>query len=73
MGKDYYSPLNESYGQKYDDSVRIDLLKMLKEAPERALEIGCSWGGTGGFLKRQFKRLYYVGLELNEEAAARAR
>jgi len=71
---DYFSPLRqEDHLAKYGDNPRTDLLALLQEAPRRVLDIGCGSGAFGVLVKQKFPGVHYVGVELDESAAALAR
>lgn len=57
----------------YPDSARPELTALVRGQPRRALEIGCHKGAMGAALKERFKPLHYVGIEVNEPAAAVAK
>ena len=67
--KDYTSPLNVEYTEKYDDNPRTELLQLITDIPERVFEIGCGAGATGLALKQKHKDMEFIGLELDEKAA----
>ncbi len=67
--KPYYSPLNVAHQDKYDDKPRMDIIDLVPGSCERVLEIGCGTGATGAFLKARNPDLYYVGMEIDEDAA----
>lgn len=57
----------------YFGNARHDIVALLKTGPESAiLELGCGSGGTGRAALAARKAGRYVGLELNEQAAATA-
>jgi O-antigen biosynthesis protein len=69
----YYSPLKTAYNIKYDDQPRINLLEFIAKAPDRILEIGCGTGATGAAIKEKYPKTCYIGIEIDEKAAALAR
>jgi len=71
--RNYSSPLNVEYRIKYDDAPRRDLVDLITEAPGAVLEIGCGSGATGALIKQRFTDTRYVGVELDQGAAAIAR
>ena len=68
--QDYYSPLNTEYRIKYDDAPRRDLASLITQPPGAVLELGCGAGATGALIKQRFSNTWYVGIELDEQAAA---
>lgn len=71
---DNFSPLRqEDHLAKYGDNPRADLLALVQEAPRRVLDIGCGSGAFGVLVKQKFPGVHYVGVELDESAAALAR
>jgi len=68
MGMTYYSPLNFTHEEKYDDKPRADIISLVPEDCRRILEIGCGTGATGSALKNRLPGLYYVGLEIDDRA-----
>jgi SAM-dependent methyltransferase len=71
--RDYSSPLNVHYGTKYDDAPRKDLVELITEPPGAVLELGCGAGATGALIRQRFAGTRYVGIELDQDAAAIAR
>ncbi|OGP50499.1 MAG: hypothetical protein A2Y79_06295 [Deltaproteobacteria bacterium RBG_13_43_22] len=65
----YYSPLHYDHQDKYDDQPRMDIVNLIPESCESVLEIGCGTGATGAFLKEKNPNLYYVGMEIDGQAA----
>lgn len=54
------------------DYAPTGLLEMIASAPRRVLDVGCFCGGTGRWLKQRFPGCEVVGIELLEQAAAKA-
>lgn len=50
-----------------------DLLALIPPGAQRVLEVGCSTGGLAHAFKQQHPNCHYLGLELDEQAARRAR
>jgi 2-polyprenyl-3-methyl-5-hydroxy-6-metoxy-1,4-benzoquinol methylase len=69
----YHSPLTFSHGQKYDDNPRADVVGLIGPMVRDILEIGCHTGATGALLKGARPGIRYCGIELNPEAAHKAR
>jgi len=67
--KPYYSPLHFDHQDKYDDKPRMDIIDLVPESCEHILEIGCGTGATGAVIKEKNPDWYYVGLEVDEQAA----
>ncbi len=67
--QNYISPLKTDYVSKYDDNPRTELIDLIKDPPQRVLEIGCGAGATGVAFKQKFKEIEYVGVESDEGAA----
>jgi SAM-dependent methyltransferase len=65
----FYSPLSFRHGEKYDDKPRLDILGLFPGNCTRILEIGCGTGATGAIIKEKIKDVYYVGLEVDKNAA----
>ena len=65
----YYSPLNFDHQDKYDDKPRMDLMDLIPESCDRILEIGCGTGATGSVIKGKKPKAYYVGIEIDDQAA----
>lgn len=57
----------------YHDGARGDLVEMLDFPPKTALDIGCSAGGTGAYLKARHPDVEVWGIELNKSAAEKAK
>lgn len=69
----YYSPLAYTHGEKYDDKPRLELIPLIPAECRTILEIGCGTGATGWVLKMANPELFYVGLEIDEQAVAVAK
>jgi SAM-dependent methyltransferase len=69
----YFSPLKSNYAEKYEDQPRMEVVGLIETPPEKVLEIGCGAGATGLAVKQKFPGAMYVGVEIDEGAAARAR
>jgi 2-polyprenyl-3-methyl-5-hydroxy-6-metoxy-1,4-benzoquinol methylase len=67
--KSYYSPLHFDHQDKYDDKPRMDIIDLVPGSCEHILEIGCGTGATGAVIKEKNPDWYYVGLEIDEQAA----
>lgn len=68
--KEFYGEKNESYFQ----GARKDYVMELPDNPDAIiLEIGCSNGNTGAFALAENKCKQYVGVEIHEEAAEKAK
>ncbi|MEW6188003.1 MAG: class I SAM-dependent methyltransferase [Thermodesulfobacteriota bacterium] len=64
----FYSPLAYQHEEKYDDKPRLDILELFPGDCRKVLEIGCGTGATGAVIKEKIQGLYYVGLEVDENA-----
>ena len=65
--------VSENDATGYHDNSRPDLVEMLDIQPARVLDIGCAAGGTGAYIKARFPGCKVWGIELNQEAAEKAR
>jgi len=57
----------------YYNSFNATLREVLARAPRRILELGCSAGKLGEFIREKYPGTFHVGIEMNAEAAALAR
>jgi O-antigen biosynthesis protein len=60
---------NPLYYNAFNATVR----EVLARAPQRILELGCSAGRLGEFIREKFPDAHHIGIEMNAEAAALAR
>jgi len=60
---------NPLYYNHFNRTVR----EVLARAPHRILELGCSAGRLGEFIREKFPGTHHIGIEMNPEAAALAR
>ena len=71
------SIVKESYGVKHDsyfEGARKDYIKELPDKPDATiLEIGCSNGNTGALALAKKKCNKYIGVEIHNEAAEKAK
>ena len=70
---DYYSPLKLDHAEKYDDQPRTEVIALIERPPEMVLEIGCAAGATGLAIRQKYPGVTYVGVEIDEGAAEKAR
>jgi SAM-dependent methyltransferase len=57
----------------YYNSFNPTLRDVLRRAPSRILELGCSAGRLGEFIREKYPGTHHTGIEMNPEAAALAR
>lgn len=57
----------------YFNSFNPTLREVLARAPRRILELGCSAGRLGEFIREKYPEAHHVGIEMNAEAATLAR
>jgi SAM-dependent methyltransferase len=57
----------------YYNTFNPTLREVLARAPRRILELGCSAGKLGEFIREKFPDAHHTGIEINAEAAAIAR
>lgn len=68
--------LNSLYtekGSEYYSSLREDIKHLLPEKIERCLDVGCGTGETLLWLKNEKRCNWIAGIELNQEAACKAK
>ncbi|MCB4790970.1 MAG: class I SAM-dependent methyltransferase [Elusimicrobia bacterium] len=53
----------------YTESIRKDILPLIREKVDTALEVGCSYGNTLSWLKQEGYCKKAFGIEINENAA----
>jgi O-antigen biosynthesis protein len=73
MDNNYFSPLKLDHAEKYDDQPRMEVIGLIAEPPSKVLEIGCGAGATGLAIKQKYPGAVYIGVEIDEGAAAKAR
>lgn len=62
-----------SYDPAYHDNTRVEIASFIGDAPGLVLDVGCGGGATGKLIKQKFPGTRVVGIEINRDAAARAR
>jgi O-antigen biosynthesis protein len=67
------SPLDARYEEKYQDRPRLDLIGLLDFPFQTVLEVGCGSGATARAIKERFSSIAYLGIEIDQMAAAGAR
>jgi len=61
------------FDPSYHTNPRIEILSFLTEQPGTVLDIGCGGGATGKLVKDKFPNTRVLGIEINRQAAERAR
>lgn len=57
----------------YFSIIRNDLIKLIPENVKTILDIGCGFGATGNAIKKHFSGIKVIGIEINTDAANRAK
>jgi SAM-dependent methyltransferase len=64
---------NSAFDARYHANPRVEIMSFISEPPGTVLDIGCGGGATGQLIKQKFPGTRVVGIEINPDAAERAR